>query len=174
MQQPFCRAAKELVLRLIRAVGTKDETIDVILPHQMLNFDHWATGSGSAADCVDSPASAADPILRVPGGSLRCELHFAPCAATDPEDLDLDPKGDPALDIRCLASGTEKVTRSWVRVGTMGSWPPPDVFSWFVTVRVFGASGELGSYTRELHDGVARVITTGMLTLIFLMLTLTV
>ena len=43
MQQPFCRAAKELVLRLIRAVGTKDEAIDVILPDQMLNFDHWAT-----------------------------------------------------------------------------------------------------------------------------------
>ena len=42
MQQPFCRAAKELVLRLIRAVGTKDEAIDVILPDQMLNFDHWA------------------------------------------------------------------------------------------------------------------------------------
>ena len=43
MQQPFCRAAKELVLRLIRAVGPKDEAIDVILPDQMLNFDHRAT-----------------------------------------------------------------------------------------------------------------------------------
>ena len=43
MQQPFCRAAKELVLRLIRAVSTKDEAIDVILPNQMLNFNHRAT-----------------------------------------------------------------------------------------------------------------------------------
>ena len=43
MQQPFCRAAKELVLGLIRAVGTKDEAIDVMLPDQMLDFDHRAT-----------------------------------------------------------------------------------------------------------------------------------
>ena len=43
MQQPFCSAAKELMLRLIRAVGPKDEAIDIILPDQMLNFDHWAT-----------------------------------------------------------------------------------------------------------------------------------
>ena len=43
MQQPFCRAAKELVLRLVRAVGTQHEAIDLILPDQMLDFNHGAT-----------------------------------------------------------------------------------------------------------------------------------
>jgi hypothetical protein len=43
MQQPFCRATKELVLRLVRAVCTQHEAIDGILPDQLLDFDHWAT-----------------------------------------------------------------------------------------------------------------------------------
>ena len=42
MQQPFCCAAKELVLRLIRAVGTKYKAINIILPHQSLDFNHRA------------------------------------------------------------------------------------------------------------------------------------
>jgi len=43
MQQPFCRAAKELVLGFVRAVCTQHEAIDGILPDQLLDFDHWAT-----------------------------------------------------------------------------------------------------------------------------------
>ena len=43
MQESFCRTAKELMFGLIRTVGTKHQTIDGILPDQMLYFDHWAT-----------------------------------------------------------------------------------------------------------------------------------
>jgi hypothetical protein len=43
MQESFCRTAKELVFGLIRAVGTKHQTIDGILSNQLLYFDHWAT-----------------------------------------------------------------------------------------------------------------------------------
>jgi hypothetical protein len=43
LQESFCRAAKELVLGLIRAVGAKHQTINGILSDKLLDFDHRAT-----------------------------------------------------------------------------------------------------------------------------------
>ena len=43
LQESFCRAAKELVFGLIRAVGAKHQTINGILPDKLLDFDHRAT-----------------------------------------------------------------------------------------------------------------------------------
>ena len=43
MQQPLCRATKELVLRLIETVGAEHQTIDRVLPYELVNFDYWAT-----------------------------------------------------------------------------------------------------------------------------------
>ena len=43
MQQAVCRAAKELVLRLIRAVCAQDQTIDRVLPYEVVDFDHRTT-----------------------------------------------------------------------------------------------------------------------------------
>src|ERR1041385_6412252 len=43
LQQTFCRTAKELMLGLIYAMRTEHQTIDVVLPYELLDCHHWTT-----------------------------------------------------------------------------------------------------------------------------------
>lgn len=111
--------------------------------------------------CVPSDEAFAGTTLSM-RASFECRARFAACGTTDPQDLTDDPLGDPSLDLRCLASGIDvDASEQWVRVGTMAAWPPPNVYSWYTTVTLYGANGVIGTYTVELHDGVMSTTGTG-------------
>lgn len=89
------------------------------------------------------------------------------CPFPDPIDLSATADGDPALDLRCARTGAYLSNgRPWVRAVFEGPWPPSsDFYSWYKRFTFYGASGELGSYTREHHDGMDDEIFTGALTM---------
>jgi hypothetical protein len=120
------------------------------------DFDHWESDLTMGGNCGGTEAS-----VGLPEGHYACTAVFIPCAATDPEDLALDPDGDATLDIRCITTGNGTLSTSWVRVQMVAPWPPPDVYSWYTKVTVFSEFAELGSYTKELHDGIESVIVSG-------------
>src|SRR6266404_9076148 len=43
LQQTFCRTAKELMLRLIGTMRTQHQTINGVLPYELMDFNHWTT-----------------------------------------------------------------------------------------------------------------------------------
>jgi hypothetical protein len=84
------------------------------------------------------------------------------CVGTDPVDSSLQPGGDASLDLTCVNTGLgNPMGVAWVRSVMVGSWEPGDFYSWFTKVTIRSATAEIGSITREHHDGVDRLIYTG-------------
>jgi hypothetical protein len=126
-------------------------------------FVRWETASDSVAECLGVD-DATSPELWTLNGHYVCTAVFASCPGPDPQDLADDPLGDPTLDIRCVSTGSRQGGEPWVRVQMVDSWPPPEVYSWYTTVTLSDATTVIGSYTRELHDGVSSTITSGAVT----------
>lgn len=146
-----------------RYEGSPDADIGLVQPFECTEpgidafairttFD-WTVTESISRDCTLVDGRQTQIVTR----SVECTDD---CPAPDPVDLSSTPEGDPSLDLRCGRSGTWE-SQAWVSAYMEGTWPPVDIFSWYVAARLFSDAGEIGSYSILQQDGTTQIERTG-------------